>query len=82
MGNPVKLLISPRYTAIMHGFIRTFLNAPLLSPELVKIEIPAVHIKIRFGIIKIVARSMASSPSTEFTIGSPRKAELFTSVAY
>ena len=64
----VKLLKSPIKITITHGFSMTFLNA--------------AYIKIRFGIIKIDARNIPASPSTAFTIGSPKNAALLTSVAY
>ena len=45
-------------------------------------EMPAVHMKIRLGMINTVAKRSPSSPRTEEIIGSPRNAALFTSVAY
>ena len=76
----VKLLKSPIKITITHGFSMTFLNAAFLSASAVKIDTPAVHIKIRFGIIKIDAKNIPASPSTAFTIGSPKNAALFSSV--
>ena len=59
------------------GFV--YVHTPLITSSDCE---GAVHIKIRFGIIKIDARNIPASPSTAFTIGSPKNAALLTSVAY
>ena len=80
-GKPLILRARPRNTVMIHGFRRIFLHFVLKS-AVVNTASPAVHMKIRLGMMKMDAANNPSAPYTEDTMGIPKKPELFTRVQY
>ena len=80
-GYPVILRIMPRNTVTIQGFRRIFLHFVLKS-AVVNMARPAVHMKMRLGMIKMDAAKRPSLPYTADTIGIPKNPELLTKVQY
>ena len=80
-GNPVILRAMPRNTVTIQGFRRMFLHFVLKS-AVVNMARPAVHIKMRLGMIKMDAANRPSLPYTADTMGIPKNPELLTRVQY